>query len=171
MGFNARLAPYSICKSVDIYQSSKMGATAQYAPVFRFPFAGQLIGAYANVAFKTVDGSAKSAAITAATNANVGQVSVFKHAADDTTLTYATGLRAALRTGDNNSAAGGGINWLWPTTTTIDGLYSLTNKSAARRKFAAGDQAMLYFVPSYATDAHRVFQVDLQMDYIIGYEA
>jgi hypothetical protein len=170
MGFNPRLAPYSITKSIRVVASSKMGATAQNFPIFRFPFAGQLIGAYANVALSYPDSATKDAAIDAATNANVGQVSIWKHAAADVTATYATALRAAIRTGNNDTSTGGGINWLWPTTSGIDGLYSLTNKSGARRVFAAGDQALLYFVPSYSTAAHRNFRVDLQMDYIIGQE-
>lgn len=171
MGFNPRISPYTISKSFYVNASSKMAATAQNFPIFRFPFAGQLIGAYANVTLTYPDAATKDAAIDAVTNANVGEVSIWKHAADDTTATYATSLRAAIRTGNNDTSTGGGINWLWPTTTTIDALYSLTNKSAARRKFAAGDNALLYFVPSYATNAHNTFRVDLQMDYIIGYES
>ena len=171
MGFNPRLAPYSITKSIMVQASSKMAATQQNFPIFRFPFAGQLVGAYANVALSYPDAATKDAAIDAATNANVGHVSIWKHAAADTTATYATSLRAAIRTGANDTSTGGGINWLWPTTSGIDGLYSLTNKSAARRCFAAGDNALLCFVPSYATNAHHVFRVDLQMDYIIGQEA
>ena len=171
MGFNPRLAPYSVSKSVLINASSKMAATQQNFPLFRFPFAGQLVGAYANVALTYPDAGTKDAAIDAATNANVGHVSIWKHAADDTTATYATSLRAAIRTGNNDTATGGGIDWLWPTTTTIDGLYSLTNKSGTRRKFAAGDNALICFVPSYATNAHNTFRLDIQMDYIYGYEA
>jgi hypothetical protein len=45
----------------------------------------------------------------------------------------------------------------------------MTNQTAARRCFGAGDQAIVAITPTYAaTNAHYVFQLDVQMDYIIG---
>ncbi len=171
MGFNPRLAPYSVTRAIDVVCSSKMPGTAQNMPLFRFPAAGMLIGAYANCTRKYADAATKSAEVEATTNTGVEQVSIWLHATDDTTATYATTLRAAKRTGTQDTSTGGGLNWRWPTTSGGYGLYSLTNCSASRRTFGAGDQAILRIDPYGATDAHRVFQLDVQMDYIIGQES
>jgi len=172
MGFNPRLAPYTLAKQLTFVVSSKMAdQTTQYQPLFRFPFAGQLIGAYANVTLSYPDCATKDAAIDAATNANITEVSILKHAAADATLTYATGLRAAILTGANDTVTGGGVDYPWPTTSGGVGMKALTNKTATRRSFVAGDQAIVKFTPDYATTAHYVFRVDLQMDYIIGHES
>lgn len=171
MGFNPRLAPYSLTKQLCFIASSKMAATTQYQPLFRFPYQGQLIGAYANVTQTYADAATKDAAIDAATGANITEVSILKHATDDTTLTYATGLRAAILTGANDSVTGGGVDYTWPTTTTGVGMKALTNKTATRRTFGPGDQAIVKLTPNYATSAHYVWRVDLQLDYIIGTEA
>lgn len=171
MGFNARLAPYTILKQHTFIASSKMASTTQYQPLFRFPFAGQLVGAYANVTKVYADAATKDAAMDAATNANITEVSILKHATDDTTLTYATGLRAAILTGANDSVTGGGVDYTWPTTSGGTGLKALTNKTLLRRSFGAGDQALLKLTPTYAaTNAHYVWRVDVQMDYVIGQE-
>jgi len=170
MGFNARLAPYTVAKQLIFVASSKMAATTQYQPLFRFPYAGQLVGAYANVTRTYADAATKDAAINAATGANITEVSILKHATDDTTLTYATGLRAAILTGANDSVTGGGVDYFWPTTTVGTGLKALTNKTLLRRSFDAGDQAIVKLTPNYATSAHYVWRVDLQMDYVIGQE-
>ena len=173
MGFNARLAPYTISRTIEIRQSSGGRAVNQNFPLFKFPLAGQLVGAYANVRRITLAGSAHDAAVEATTNTGVDEVSIWKHATADTTATYATALRAAIRTGaqDTSSAAAPGINWRLQTTSGVAGLYTLTNKSAARRKFLAGDVAYVH-VSTYAaaTNAHIGHTVEVQMDYVIGHE-
>jgi len=166
MGFNPRLAPYSIEKSVQVRVNSAAAGDGQEHPIFKFPFAGQMVGAFANVRRISPTGVAVDAAIAADTTTAIPQVSLWKHATDDTTATYATGLRAAKRTG-----VAGVIAWDLPTTTAIRGFYTLTNQTAARRKFGAGDAVLVHVDVTGATDAHRAFQVDLQMDYIIGHEA
>lgn len=172
MGFNPRLAPYTVTKQHIFIASSKMSTTTQYQPFFRFPYQGQLIGAYANVTKCFADAATKDLAVNAATNANITEVSILKHATDDTTLTYATGLRAAILTGANDTVTGGGVDYFWPTTSGATGLKALTNKTATRRTFGAGDQAILKFTPYYtATNAHYVWRLDVQMDYIIGTES
>lgn len=171
MGFNARLAPFTIATTVEVRATSKDAAASQHYPVFRFPFAGQLVGAYANVRKVTLAGTAMDAAVEATTATGVQEISLWKHATDDTTATYATALRAALRTGNKDTSTGGGINWRLPTTSGVNGLYALTNKSAARRKFGAGDVMLMHIAPYGVTDAHRAYNIELQADYIIGYEA
>ncbi|HUT60022.1 MAG TPA: hypothetical protein VNA25_19425 [Phycisphaerae bacterium] len=171
MGFNPRLAPYSLSTALRFVASSAMAATTQYQPLFRFPFQGQLIGAYTNVTRTYADAGTKDAAIDAATDSVITEVSILKHAADDTTLTYATGLRAAILTGANDTSTGGGIDYKWPTTSGGTGLTAMTNKTATRRTFVQGDQAIVKFTPTWPTNAHYVWRVDLQMDYIIGQES
>ncbi len=171
MGFNPRISPYSLSTQIMVRESSKDVNAAQHFAVFRFPFAGQIIGAYANVHRTYIAAGTADAAIEAETNTGVQEISLWKHATDDTTATYATSLRACARTGNKDTTTGGGLDWHLPTTSASPSLMSLTNKSATRRKFGAGDVVMMKIAPYGVTDAHRSHRVDLQMDYIIGEEA
>ena len=178
MPFNPRLAPYSITKTLQIRETSGKRGTSQYFPIFRFPRAGQIIGAHANIRRGLVDATAKDAIVEATTNTGVDELSLWKHATDDTTATYATSLRSCIRTGaqDTSSAAAPGINWRGRTVATaVSGektLYALTNKSAARRKYNAGDRVLLHISPySASTAAHIIHEVELQVDYILGEES
>lgn len=172
MGFNARLAPFSITRTIEVRESSKDRNANQNFPLFKFPADGQIVGAYANVR-RNILATGPDVAVEATTNTGVDEVNIWKFATADTTATYATALRACYRTGaqDTSSAAAPGINWRLATTSGVDGLYTLTNKSATRRKFLAGDVAMLH-ISAYAaaTDAHIGHTVDLQFDYVIGHE-
>lgn len=169
-GFNPRLAPYTLNGNAVFRNSSKDAAVAQHVPIFKFPFAGQLVGAYANARRVSGTAAAADAGIEATTATGVDGIAMWKYATADTTATYASGLRAAKRTGNADTSTGGGINFRLPTVSGTPGLYTLTNQTAARRTFAAGDVVMLMYDPRGATDAHRLTQVDYQMDYIIGYE-
>ena len=172
MGFNPRLHPYTVSKQITFHVTSKDAAADHELPVFRFPFAGQLVGAAANIQYNTAAGVHYIELLgTTATGVNL---SLWKFATDDTTATYATGLRALQRTGAANSTAGGGISWRRAQTSGSVGLipFSDNNTAAAsRRQFNAGDDVMLHLDPRGATDAHRNYRVDIQMDYIIGREA
>ncbi len=172
MGFNPRLAPYTISKQVEFMVTSKDAAAAHDLPVFRFPFAGQLVGAFANIQYST--GVAVHFVELLGTTATGVDLMLWKFATDDTTATYATGLRALQRTGAANSTAGGGISWRRAQTSGSVGLIAFADNntaSAARKQFNAGDDLMLQLDPRGATDAHRDFKVDLQVDYIIGHES
>lgn len=173
MGFNPRIAPYSINRVIPIQPTSAVAAAGlHHFPIFKFPFAGQLVGAYANIRKINVTGAGADASVAATTATGINQVSLWKHATDDTTATYATSLRSAARTGDKNSEAGGGIAWALPANTaTTRGLYTLTNKSAARRKYNAGDVCFMCVAPYGLTNANRPYEVTIQADYIIGEEA
>jgi len=171
MGFNPRLAPFTITKQIQVRETSNDASVSQHFPIFVFPFAGQLVGARANIRKVQAAGTAVDAGQAATTNTGVDEISIWKHATDDTTATYATGLRAAARTGAQDTSTGGGLHWKIAGTSSAPGLYALTNKSAARRKFSAGDTAMMHISPYAATNSHRVHVVDIQMDYIIGHEA
>jgi len=181
MGFNNRLAPYVVAKQILVRESSNDAAVSQHFPVYKFPFAGMLVGAYANVALIQPAADNPDVTVEATTSRGVDEISLWKHATADTTATYATGLRAAKRTGaqDTSSAAAPGINWRLPHgapgaaagTSGEKSMYALTNQTAARRKFLAGDVVMMHFGPYAPTDSHRMHRVDIQMDFIIGHEA
>ena len=174
MGFNARLAPYTIEKTIEVRGTSKGAAVSQHFPIHKFAFASQLVGAFANVRRIIVAGTGVDLGVVADTTTGVDEVSIWKHATADTTATYATALRAAARTGVQAAAA---LVWAIPVTSGVGGtsgapsLYTLTNKSAARRKFVAGDVAYMHFGPYGATNLDRAHVVDIQMDFIIGHEA
>ncbi len=170
-GFNPRLAPFVVTKSIMVRESSNDAAAAQHFPVYKFPFAGQLLSAYANVRKVQPSAAAVDAAQLATTNTGVNEVSLWKHATADTTATYVTALRAAARTGNQNSTLGGGLTWKIHGTSAEPTMYTLTNKSAARRKFLAGDVVMMHFLPYAATNSHRQHVVDIQMNFMIGHEA
>ena len=177
MGFNPRLAPFTVTKKFEVRETSKASNVIQHFPLFKFPFAGQLVGAYANVRKVQAAGIAVDKPQLATTATGVFEVSIWNHATADTTATYATALRAAARTGNKNSTLGGGLTWKLPLTSGVAGvsgepsMYTLTNKSATRRKFLAGDVAMVNISPYGATNSNRVHVLDVQMDFIIGHEA
>ena len=177
MGFNPRLAPFTIMKTIEVRETSNDSSVAQNFPLFKFPFAGQLVGAYANVRKVQAIGTAVDVAQLATTNTGVNQVSIWKHATADATASYVTALRSAARTGNANSTQGGGLTWKILATAGTAGtsaeptMYSLTNKSAARRKYLAGDVAVVHIDPYGATNSHRMHILDIQMDYIIGHES
>ena len=169
MGFNPRLAPYTVFRDLRLHFETGTDTNSLHRPVFKFPFAGQLVSAYANVDRHLI--GAINSAVEATTNTGIDEISIWNHATADTTATYATALRSAARTGLQNSSTGGGLNWRLPGTTGEKSMYALTNKTAARRKFVAGDVAMVHVRNYGATDTSRIFEVHLQMDYIIGHEA
>lgn len=172
MGFNPRLHPYTVTKEVNLHVTSKDAAAAHNMPVFRFPFAGELVGAAANIMYSPGAG-VHFIEVEATTATGVESISLWKHATDDTTATYATGLRALQRTGTQDTSTGGGLNWRAPTTSGAVGLIPFSDNNTAngaRRRFNAGDNVLLYVKPYGATDAHRDWRIELQMDYIIGHE-
>ncbi len=177
MGFNPRLAPYSLTCQIEVRETSKDAAKSQHFPIFKFPFAGQILNAHANVRKIQAAGTAMDASVEATTNSGVDEISLWKHATADTTATYATALRSAIRTGAQDTSTGGGVNWRLPVTGNVaatsgeKSMYALTNKSAARRKYLAGDVVYMHISPYGATNSHRVHEVTLQMDYMIGHEA
>lgn len=160
MGFNARLAPYTVQRRVIYHPDTGTDTHSLDSFFFRLPFAGQLIGAYACLA---ADAAAQAGDDK---TTNLWEVSIWKNSADNTTATYDTADRAAARTGEAANTTG---SLAWAANT----VYTLTNKSATRRKFDAGDK--LYLRTSFTGKTDHPFappqMLDAQMDYIIGYEA
>ncbi len=164
MGFNARLAPYSVVKEVNFQTNTNTDTFTRDHFIFRFPYAGQLIGAYAAL------GQGASAQAADDKTTNLYEVSLWKNSADNTTATYATDDRAAKRTGEAANTTGS-LTW------TAGAVYTLTNQTAALRTFAAGDKMFLRTGFTAAT-THNTTQfglqqekLEIQADYIIGYEA
>jgi len=162
MGFNARLAPYTVTKEVH-YQTNTDTDTFQLDHfLFRFPFAGQLVGAYAALG----QGAAPKVADTTTC---LWEVSLWKEGVNTAAAVYDTANRAAKRTGERDAT--GGI--LWAANT----VYTLTNQTAALRKFNAGDK--MYLRTGFTADVTASTiglslaqeKLEIQMDYIIGYEA
>ncbi len=178
MGFNPRLAPYTITKQIDLHVTSKDAGAEHNFPVFKFPFAGQLINASANIMYQsTATAGIHYIGLEATTNTGVESVALWKFAAADTTATYATGLRALQRTGTQDTSTGGGLNWRaavhGPTQSGARGLIAFSDNntaSAARKQFLQNDEVMLFIKPYGVTDTQRNFRIELQMDYIIGHE-
>jgi len=164
MGFNARLAPYSVTKEVHFQTNTDTDTFQLDHFIFRFPFAGQLIGAYCALG----QGAAYPAGDSKTTN--LWEVSLWKNSADNTTATYATDDRAAKRTGEAANTTG---SLVWALNT----VYTLTNQSSTLRKFAAGDKMYLRTAftagVTHATIGLSLAQqkMEIQADYIIGYEA
>ena len=160
MGFNPRLAPYTVHRSA-LYHPATGTDTYQLDHfLFKFPYAGQLISAYANL-----DPNATVQAGDDKTT-NLWEVSIWKNSVDNTTATYATADRAAARTGEAANTTGALV---WNANT----VYTLTNKSTARRRFNLGDK--LYLLTNFTAATNHPFvtgtsKVDVQMDYIIGYD-
>ncbi len=169
MGFNPRLAPYTITGSVRHQFTSKDAAAAMNKDIFQFPFAGEIVNAYANILLIGASG-VHDVIPAATTNTGIGDISIWKVADADPTATSASGIRAVKRTGAANSVASAGIAWLETPTTASPGLYTLTNQTVTRRQFAAGDRAILRVSPRGATNAHRTYEVRYQMNYVIGHE-
>lgn len=176
MGFNPRLHPYTVSKSITIHVTSKDAGAIHHVPVFKFPFAGQLVGASANIMYTFADGD-HAIGIEATTNTGVESIALWKFAAADTTATFATGLRSLQRTGTQDTSTGGGLNWRaavhGPNASGARGFIAFSDNntaSAARKQYLQNDEVMLLFDPYGVTNAHRTFRVDLQMDYIIGHE-
>jgi hypothetical protein len=164
MGFNARLTPYTVTKEVNFHTNTDTDTFDVDHFVFRFPFAGQLVGAYACLG----QGAAALAGDDKTTN--LYEVSLWKEGEATDAGVYATGARAAKRTGELANTTGALI---W----ALNRVYALTNLTAARRKFAAGDKMYLRTGYTAATShntttfAFQQEKIEIQADYIIGYEA
>lgn len=143
MGFNARLAPYTLT-----FQTNAMGEASGTHDIdwFRFPFAGELLAAYGAVGVNIATDTS-----TAITTLAVGK------------SLAGTGAYAAASSRVVVAAASGST--YDPTT-----QYTLTNSTTVSEvRFAAGDWAMLRIINAQSSAGVRPLTV--QMDYVIGYSA
>ena len=143
MGFNPRLAPYTVTFNQDnVFEVTNATVDMDW---FRFPFAGQLLAAYA-----AVSGNIATDATTALTTVAIGK------------SLAGTGAYAAASSRVVTAASEGASTW--------DNLtqYTLTNSSTdSELKFAAGDWAMIRRV--FVHTAGGLKGISIQMDYVIGY--
>ena len=143
MGFNPRLAPYSISYQQDPFLN---GAGTDDVDWFRFPFAGELLSAYAavqtNIATDTT---------TALTTVAIGKSDA------------GTGAYAAASSRVVTGAATGST---WDNATQ----YTLANNGTlANVQFAAGDWAMIRIIQVQGASVTNN-TLSVQMDYVIGHE-
>lgn len=172
MGFNPRLAPYTVYRDLRLHFETATDTNSLHRPVFKFPVAGQLVSAHANVDRHFI--GLVNAGVEATTGTGIDEISLWKHATADTTATYATGLRSLQRTGAQDSSTGGGLNWRLPGTTGEKSMYAFSDNNtaaAARKKYLAGDVVMVHCRNYGATDTSRIFEVHLQVDYVLGHES
>lgn len=143
MGFNPRLAPYSLTFNRD--NVFEVASTTIDMDWFRFPFAGQLLAAYAATS-GNIATDATTALTTLAIGKSVGGTTSYAAASSRVVTAAATGST-------------------WDNTTQ----YTLTNSTTvSETKFAAGDWAMVRRV--FVHSSAGVRGLSLQMDYVIGYE-
>ena len=172
MGFNPRLAPYTICRDFRLHFETATDTNSLQRAIFKFPVAGQVIAARANVDRHFI--GLVNTAVEASTATGIDEISIWKHATADTTATFATALRSLQRTGNQDSSTGGGINWRLPGTTAEPSLYTFADNntaSGARREYLAGDVVMMHVRNYGGTDTSRIFEVHLQVDYVLGLES
>lgn len=143
MGFNPRLAPYTVTFNQDnVFEVASATVDQDW---FRFPFAGQLLAAYA-----AVDTNIATDTTTAMTTLAIGKSLAGTGA-------YAAASSRVVTAGSNGAST-------WDPTTQ----YTLTNSTTASEiKFAAGDWAMVRRVMVHTSGGLR--GMSLQMDYVIGY--
>ena len=143
MGFNPRLAPYTVTFNIEtVFEVTNATKDMDW---FRFPFAGELLSAYA-----AVSGNIATDATTALTTVAIG-----KSAAG--TGAYQS-VSSRVVTANSNGAS------TWDNTTQ----YTLSNSSTlASVQFAAGDWAMIRRVFIHTSGA--VKGMSIQMDYVLGF--
>ena len=142
MGFNPRLAPYTITfNQSNVFEVTDATVDMDW---FRFPFAGEVLSAYA-----AVDTNIETDTATALTTVAIG-----KSAAG-------TGAYQAVSSRVVTANAAG---------STWDNLvqYTLSNSSSvATMQFAAGDWAMIRRIFIHTTGGSRALSI--QMDYVLGH--
>lgn len=144
MGFNPRLAPYTITYQQNPFQNTSATYDVDW---FKFPFAGELLAAY---------GAVQSNVVTDATTA-MTTLAIGKSAAG--TGAYASVSSRVVTAGSDGAST-------WDNLTQ----YTLANHSAvANRQFAAGDWAMIRIIQVNTSGGPNYLNV--QMDYVIGHEA
>ncbi len=143
MGFNPRLAPYTLTYQQDPFLNTTGTDDIDW---FRFPFAGELLAAY---------GSVQSNIATDTTTA-ITTLAVAK--SDAGTGAYAVVASRVVTAGSASAST-------WDNATQ----YTLSNHSTlASRQFAAGDWAMIRIIQANTSSVNLV---NVQMDYVIGHEA
>ena len=144
MGFNPRLAPYSLTYQQSIYLNTTGTDDIDW---FRFPFAGELLAAYGSV-----QSNIATDATTALTTVAVGK------SAGGTGAYAAASSRVVTANSDGAST--------WDNTTQ----YTLANNATvANVQFAAGDWAMIRLIN--ANTAAGANLINIQMDYVLGHES
>ncbi len=161
MGFNPRLAPYSIQTVCDLHKLTTSGPHEMDTFLHKMAFAGQVLGGYACLGPQAVAIAATD------TTTWLSVVAVWKEGADTTTGVYATGSMVVARETGETGAVNGDGHWV------VNRPYTLTNESVTRRTLAAGDK--LYLRTRFQFDTTRPANIipediSIQVDFMYGLE-
>jgi hypothetical protein len=162
MGFNPRLAPYSIQMNCPMTKLVASGPHDMDTFLHQAAFAGQVLGAYA-----CLGPLIESAVAAGDTTTWLSVVAVWKEGEATTTGVYATGQMCAGRETGEAGADNTGGAW------ALNQPYTLTNEVVSRRNFDAGDK--LYLRTRYQHDVSSMNasvqeDITIQVDYIYGLE-
>ena len=164
MGFNPRIAPYSIQMRCALFDKTTSGPQELDSYLHTMAFAGQVIGGYA-----CLDALAAAVASTDTTTW-FSICAVWKEGEATTTGVYATASMCCAR--ETGETAAVNLNGSWAKNQ----VYTLTNEIASRRTLAAGDK--LYLRTRYQGDTTRWKDatiknedMSIQVDYIYGLES
>lgn len=161
MGFNPRLAPYSIQMRCPLTKLVTTGPHEHDTFLHKMAFAGQVLGAYACL------GPLSNAVASSDTTTWLSIVAVWKEGEATTTGVYATASMCAARETGETAAVNTGGSWV------VNRPYTLTNEVVSRRTLSAGDK--LYLRTRYRHDSSGLGatvqeDISIQVDYIYGLE-
>ena len=164
MGFNPRIAPYSIQMSCPFVDTTSAGVQELDTFLHKMAFAGQVIGGYACL------GATAPAVASSDTSTWLSVCAVWKEGAATTTGVYATASMCVARETGETDAVNADGSWV------KNHVYTLTNESVTRRTLAAGDK--LYLRTRFKAVTSRmnargikVEEMNVQVDYIYGLES
>jgi len=164
MGFNPRIAPYSIQLHCPMLNLTTSGPFELDTFLHRMAFAGQVVGGYACL------GPLAQAVAATDTTTWLSVCAVWKEGAATDVGVYATASMCCARETGETGAVNGDGHWV------KNRPYTLTNEIASRRTLAAGDK--LYLRTRYQGDTTRWKDatiknedMSIQVDYIYGLES
>jgi len=164
MGFNPRIAPYSVQVSCPFIDTTSAGVQELDTFLHKMAFAGQVVGGYACL------GATSPLVASSDTTTWLSVCAVWKEGEATTTGVYATASMCCARERGETAAVNTGGHWV------KNRPYTLTNEIASRRTLAAGDK--LYLRTKYQGDTTRWKDatiknedMSIQVDYIYGLES
>ena len=161
MGFNPRLAPYSIQSNCDLNRLTTSGPHNMDTYLHTMAFAGQVIGGYACLGPQAV------AIASSDSTTWLSIVAVWKEGAATAVGVYETASFCVARETGETGALNTGGHW------QVLRPYTLTNEVTSRRQLAAGDK--LFLRTRFQFDTTRPGNIipediTIQVDYIYGHE-
>ena len=164
MGFNPRIAPYSIQMRCALMGTTTSGPHELDSFLHTMAFKGQVVGAYAGL-----DALAQAIASSDATTW-FSVCAIWKEGEATTTGVYATDAMCAAR--ETGEATADNLDGHWAKNR----VYTLTNEVASRRTLEAGDKLYLRTRTQRDTTTYKNTKIideglTIQVDYIYGLES